>query len=178
MSRIPVTLDQGELPLAELQAMRLDGEVFGLVDAWCPIDVVETPQVRTRAVMTARSERLVAARCTAAWIWGALPVLPRPIELCADVRARARLRPGADAVVHEYVLDDGDVVRFDASAVTAPLRTLVDVARSGAVGDDVLRALAQAGRIGLDEALASIQRRPLPGRRIARRALERALSPR
>ncbi|WP_284255459.1 hypothetical protein [Pseudolysinimonas kribbensis] len=94
------------------------------------------------------------------------------------MRARARLRPGADAVVHEYVLDDGDVVRFDASAVTAPLRTLVDVARSGAVGDDVLRALAQAGRIGLDEALASIQRRPLPGRRIARRALERALSPR
>jgi hypothetical protein len=174
-----MTLEAGVLPAAELQAMRLDGEVFPLVDSWCPIDVVETPEVRARAVMAARSARLVAAGRTAAWVWGALPVLPRPIELCTDVRARARLSPGADAVVHEYVLDDGDIAPFDGAPVTTPLRTLVDLARRDAVDDGVLGTLARGGGIDLDEALAFIGRRALPGRRRARDALERALlSPR
>jgi hypothetical protein len=179
VSRIPTTLDPGVLPAPELQAMRLDGQVFALVDSWCPVDVVETPEVRARAVMAARSPRLVAAGRTAAWIWGALPVLPRPIELCTDVRARARLHPGADAVVHEYVLDDGDVAAFDDAPVTTPLRTLIDLARGGGADDDVLRSLADDGGIHLDDALALIRRRALPGRRRARDALERALlSPR
>jgi hypothetical protein len=179
VNRIPITLEAGDLPAAELQAMRLDGELFALVDSWCPVDVVETPAVRARAVMAARSDRLVAAGRTAAWIWGALPVLPRPLELCSDVRARARLRPGADAVVHEFVLEAGDVATLGGVPVTTPLRTLIDLARSGAADDDVLRRLAAAGRVGLDEALASITGRTLPGSRLARAALERALlSPR
>lgn len=179
MSRIPITLEAGDLPAVELQAMRLDGELFALVDSWCPVDVVETPEVRARAVMAGRSDRLVAAGSTAAWIWGALPVLPRPIELCADVRARARLRPGSDAVVHEFVLDEGDVVSFGGSAVTTALRTLTDLARSRTADDDVLRRLAATGGIGVDDALASIRLRALPGSRSARGTLQRALlSPR
>lgn len=175
MTRLGPALHAGELPDAELQAMRLDGELFALVGAWCPVDVVETPEVRAPAVMARRSDRLVAARRTAAWIWGALPVLDRPIELCTDVRARARLRPGADAVVHEYVLGHGEVVELGGVRVTSPSRTLIDLARGGTVDDDVLRALARTPGVVIRDVMASLENRTLPGRRTARAALERAL---
>jgi hypothetical protein len=178
VSRLPTTFEPGELPAAELHAMRLDGEIFALADAWCPIDVAETPEVRARAAMTGRSERLVAARRTAAWIWGVIPLLPRPLELCADVRARARLGPGTDAVVHEYVLGEHDVARLAGVAVTTPLRTLLDLARTGVDDIELLRGLADAGGVSVEAALGALEGRALPGRRAARAALERALSPR
>jgi hypothetical protein len=175
MSRLTAPLDGGDLAPAELRAMRLDGQVFALVDAWCPVDVVETPEVRARAVLIGRSTRLVAELRTAAWIWGALPALPRPVELCADVRARARVRPGTDASVRELVLHDEDVVRFGDAAVTSPLRTLVDLARAGTVDDDVLRLIARLGSVRIDDVRSLLAARALPGRRMALSTAERAL---
>lgn len=174
MTRLSPALDAADLPAAELQAMRLDGELYRLTGAWCPVDVTPTPEVRCRAVMIGRSARLVAELRTAAWIWGALPDPPTPLELCADVRARARVRPGADAVVREVVLPEHETVRFSDAMVTTPLRTAVDLARVGAA-PAVLRRLARTGGFGFEEAARSLATRVLPGRRDAVRALRDAL---
>jgi hypothetical protein len=157
-----------ELDLAdvELQAMRLDGEVFRLATAWAPVDEPVTPEMRARAVMAERSPRLVAELQTAAWIWGAIVSLPRPIELCADVRARARLRPGADAVVREVVLHGTDVVDLGGARVTTPLRTIVDLARTTA-SFSVIRDLALRYDVSRASALASLRGRAAAGRRRA-----------
>jgi hypothetical protein len=174
MARLSSVLDVDDLPAAELEAMRLDGQLFRFAGAWCPVDAPDTPELRARAIMSGRSRRLVAELRTAAWIWGALDATPIPLELCADVRARARSRPGADAVVREVVLSDDDVVRFGDAAVTAPLRTAVDLAR--AEGDPAcVRRLGKIGNFDRAAALASLEARTLPGRRIASRILGETL---
>jgi hypothetical protein len=172
--RLSPVLSADDLPAAELQAMRLDGQVFPFAGAWCPVDAPDTPELRTRAIMSGRSPRLAAELRTAAWIWGAIDAPPSPVQLCADVRARARVRPGADAAVREVVLPADDVVRFGDAAVTAPLRTAVDLARVGAAAA-LVRSLAEVGGFDLDAALRSLAARVLPGRRAASRVLTEAL---
>jgi len=125
--------------------MRLDGEVYAIADGWSPIDVADTAAVRAEAVMNTRSARLIASDATAAWIWGALDALPRRREFCADIRARARVRPGADAAVREVRLNDDDVVSLGARRVTSPARTARDLARRGTMSATVaiLNGIAQ-----------------------------------
>ena len=178
MTRLSPVLDGRQLPEAELQAMRLDGQVFPLAGSWCPIDTVETPELRAASVMSGRSPRLVAALRTAAWVWGAAPRAPRMLELCADVRARARIRPGAGAVLHELVLDDGDVVRWPRAAVTSPMRTAIDLARAGAEDPDAFRSLARIGGFERHEVVRWLEAHRAPGNRRAILLLEAGLSPR
>jgi len=176
MTRLSPVLDARELPDAELQAMRLDGQVFPLAGSWCPLDTVETPEVRAGSIASGRSARLVAALGTAAWIWGATPRAPRLLELCADVRARARVRPGAGAVLHELVLADADVVRWPHAAATSPMRTALDLARSGAEEPEVLRRLAEVGGFDRRELIARLEAQRAPGSRRALRVLDAAFS--
>jgi hypothetical protein len=176
MPRLPDVFTEADLPEAELQAMRLDGLVYPLGSAWCPLGTAETPGVRARAVLADRPPRLIAELGTAAWIWGAAPLLPRPLTFCVDVRARARLRPTPQAAVRELVLHDGDVVALGDALVTAPVRTAVDLARSGGADAVVLRALAAAGGFDAGDALASLAGRgPVTGADRARRSLAEAL---
>lgn len=157
--------------------MRLDGELYAMGGVWCPIDVRETAEVRAEAVMGDRSRRLVAELRTAAWIWGVPGTLVRPLELCADVRSRARLRPGAGAVVREVVLPADDVIELGGVRVTSPLRTVVDLARTGRADADLLRRLVAAA--GLDRRSVNDRLRAgrLPGTRRARDLLAEAGQP-
>jgi len=173
-------LSPRDLPLAELTAARLDGELYSLVDAFCPVDELETPALRARALLSGRSPRLIAELGTAAWVWGAMPVVPTAHEFCADLAARARLAPSSGVVVRELVLDPDDVVEFAGARVTTPLRTAVDLARfraGFAEGDaDVVRALASIGRFDVDDCLALMERRRnLPAKRRAAQRLTAAL---
>jgi hypothetical protein len=137
---------RGELPLVEMRAMRLDGQLYPLADNWCPMDVVETPLVRAAAIMAGRSARLIGDLETAAWIWGALPQLLRPIRLCSDTRARARSAPGSDAVVRELTLTDADIVRLGPYATLTPSRTMHELTRQGRSSREILAALADVVR--------------------------------
>jgi hypothetical protein len=175
MTRLSPVLDADDLPPAELQAMRLDGELYALAGAWCPVDVLESAAVRASAVMAGRSPRLVAELRTAAWIWGVPGRLRRPLELCADLRARARLRPGADALIREVHLDEGDVVPLGGARVTSPLRTVLDLARSGRAEPVLLRRVIEVTGLGADEVEERLRTSRAPGVRRARMAL---ISPR
>ncbi len=172
---LPPVLTVRELPAAELHSMRLDGELYPLADGWCVIDEFEGPAHRASAVRGERSERLIAELGTAAWVWGATPVLPRPTEFCVDLGARARLRVSPLVRVRELVLDPGDRVDLGAGAVTSRVRTAVDLARFRERLSDEDAAsvieLARQGGFGLAECRALLNRRRNLSQK--RRALDR-----
>lgn len=176
MPVLPAVLGIGDLPLPELMAAVLDAELFPLGDAHCPIDEIDTPALRLAAVLAGRPARLIAELGTAAWVWGARPVVPAPLQLCVDLRARARPVSARNASVREVVLADGDLHRFGGRRVTTPLRTAVDLARAGDVQPEVVSALARVGGFGLAECTAEMAaRRNLPGKHRALQRLSAAL---
>jgi hypothetical protein len=169
---LPTVLTTLDLPAPELGGMRLDGEVYPLAEGWCTIDVLETPAHRARAVRGLRSERLIAELGTAAWVWGATPLLPGLVEFCVDLGARARLRISPLVRVRELVLDPGDRVVLDGGAVTSRVRTAVDLARFRdelSDGDAAsIFELSRQGGFGLAECRELMdRRRNLPEKRRA-----------
>jgi hypothetical protein len=193
---LPTVLTARHLPAPELSCMRLDGEVYALADGWCPIDELEGPAHRAQAVLGERSERLIAELGTAAWVWGVTPTLPRVVEFCVDLGARARLRISPIVRVRELVLDPGDRIDLGGgggggsgggpggrprgapgggsggAAVTSRLRTAVDLARfrDPLSADDAasIVKLARQGGFGLEECRELMdRRRNLPEKRRA-----------
>ena len=173
---LPAVLTTLDLPAPELGGMRLDGEVYRLADGWCGIDVLETPAHRALAVRGLRSERLIAELGTAAWVWGVTPTLPRLVEFCVDLGARARLRISPLVRVRELVLDPGDRVDLagaeGGAAVTSRVRTAVDLARFREHLDETdarsIVELARDGGFGLAECRELMdRRRNLPEKRRA-----------
>ena len=168
--RLSPVLADADLSPAELQAARLDGEVYELAGAYCLVGEVEAPRHRARAVLGARSPRLIAELGTAAWIWGATASLVR-LDFSVTPDARARFAPGHNIAVREIVYDDGDLATLDGHRVTTPLRTMIDLARLGEAFDpETARHLAQIGGLLLDDCVASLDRRS--GISAKKRALE------
>lgn len=180
MTAIPSLLDASVLPLPERMAARLDGEVYALGEAHCPVDVPETPALRLAAVLGDRSPLLIAELSTAAWVWGATPMMPTTLELCVPLGARAHRVTGPGSRVREAAIAPGEVRALDGHRVTDPLRTALDLARVRACFDphegELVRELARIGRFGLAECLEALDRRPrLPAKQRARERLRRTL---
>ena len=169
---LPTVLTTRDLPGPELGGMRLDGEVYSLAEGWCLIGELEGPAHRARAVRGERSERLIAELGTAAWVWGVTPTLPRVVEFCVDLGARARLRISPIVRVRELVLDLGDRVELGGGAVTSRVRTAVDLARFrdplSAEDAASIVELARQGAFGMAECQELMdRRRNLPEKRRA-----------
>ena len=182
MPVVPSVLTPVDLPLAELCAARIDGELVAVGAGYRSLATIETPELRIRAVLDAESGRLIAELGTAAWIWGAVDVPPTPHEFCCAHTARFRPNFERDALIREVRLDADDVIRLDGRAVTTPLRTAVDLARArpefGPVERIAVCELAQYADFTLADATALMNRRAnLSGKRRALARLETALSP-
>jgi len=171
--RLPSVLSESDLPLPELCAARLDGELFRVDHAFTPVDEIEQPRHRAHALRAGLSERLIAEQLSAAWIWGAVDAPPSPHQFCVALDARVgRARPPW-MLVREVVIDEHDVVEFGSALVTSRLRTAVDLARFATSFDP-----AVVRRLGVDpgEAVAEIERRRnLPGKKRALARLSREL---
>lgn len=181
MPVLPPVLDGRDLPLPERMAAALDAELYPLGDAHCPIDEIETPALRLAAVLTGRPDRFIAELGTAAWVWGAAPRAPAVVELCVDLRARARPVAARHASVREVVLNDDEVQRLGGRRVTTPLRTAVGLARArerfGDSDREAVRELARIGGFSLADCVAAMDaRRNLPAKRRAVERLREALS--
>ena len=50
MARLPMVLGTDDLPIAELCAARLDGELFAIDDGWAPVDEPDLPAFRAAVV--------------------------------------------------------------------------------------------------------------------------------
>ena len=181
MAALAPVLFPSDLPLAELCAARLDGELFALDDGYCPIDQPETHESRARSISPHCRDRIIAERRTAAWIWGARENPPQPLELCVDIDARARPIISGRAVRREVVIDGDEFYEVGGVLVTSPLRTAIDIARFGNYFDDtdgeLLARLMAIGDFGLAECRLALDRRPnLPHKVRAWERLSRAAS--
>lgn len=174
--RLPPVLSGRDLPIAELSAARLDGELFPVAGAFAPIDEVDGPRLRARALGTGIHDRLIAEQFSAAWIWGALASPPARHQFCAAIGARVSRTIVPWCTVREVVIDEAAVVTIDGIAVTTPLRTVVDLARFsptfGSTERAVVSSLLVFGGLTVHDALRDMDaRRNLPGKREAARRL-------
>ena len=175
-------LSRLDLPLAELSAARLDGELFGIADCYLPGDLPEGAAIRAAALRAALPhERLIAEQHSAAWIWGVLDAAPSPHRFAAAIGARVGRRSSPWMRVREVVIAAEDRTEIAGLEVTTPLRTALDLLRGstfGAAEQELVSALMAAGgfsardcRVGIDA------RRNLPYKHEARARLDSVAQP-
>jgi hypothetical protein len=170
MARLPQVLGTEDLPLPELCAARLDGEVFALARGWVPVDEPDLPSLRARAL--GGGGHLIIERLSAAWVLGAVVEVPRVAQFCLPDDARTAVAPEAGRQVREVGIDDDEITVVGGCRCTTPLRTAFDLLRDHTSGDrpavDAVRGLVEGGAVGY----AAISRRleaagRLPHKRLA-----------
>jgi hypothetical protein len=175
MARLPTVLGTRDLPLPELCAARLDGELVALGDGWCPVDEPDLPSLRAAAVAPRRPDPLIVERRSAAWVHGALPAPPAVSEYCIRYADRSTARIDLGSIVREVVIDEVDVAVVGGVRCTTPLRTAFDLLRDVRADDDETVAIVAAlldGAHGLEaplrERIESAHRLPHKARALAR----------
>lgn len=177
--RIPQVLSPCDLPEPELIAAMLDGELHRLGGAFCPVDAIAIASDRAASIAAEAPEWAIAEQRTAAWVYGAAPGLPRPLQLCVDSRSRVHPVSTRLHAFREVVMTDHDARMLGGMAVTTPLRTALDLTRFSpefSVPEyEIIRELAVIGGFDLSECVRAIaQRRNLPNKHLALRRLDRA----
>lgn len=165
--RLAPVLSPADLPLAELCGARLDGEVYANGDGWCPVDEVDDAATRSRAAALLVPPRAIAERMTAAWIYGACPE-PARQQFCVDAACRVKMILSPRIRLREVALPTDDVVVLPGMRVTTPARTMADIARDEAAGDDEAIAAVRALMARFECTGAILDRLPHSGRQHAR----------
>ena len=171
-SKLAPVLSTADFAEAELAALRLDGEVYRLDNCVVPIDEVPSVLLRGASLATVFPTSLIAERRSAAWVWGALDSPPTRHEACTGMDKRTR-PPGAQRfLLREVVIGVGDTVSLAGMTLTTPIRTAVDLARTGGTFDRddevVLGRLMAIGGFTAADCLAKMRlRRNLPNRALA-----------
>lgn len=159
MPRLPDVLSPADLPLAELHAARLTGELYPIGGCFAPVDLPELRSVRAEVIARQAPARFIADGLTAAWVWGAVATPPPRLQFCIDIRYRHRQTTTRFAL-REVVIDVGEIAVVGSALVTSPARTMLDIARDGALDDEAaighLGALAECTRTPLQDVLARV----------------------
>ncbi|HEY5224981.1 MAG TPA: type IV toxin-antitoxin system AbiEi family antitoxin [Microbacteriaceae bacterium] len=170
-----VLIPAATLPLPELCAARLDGEVMPIDECFIAIDTAITPGARAATLRSLVGSRAIAEKTTALWIYGILPSPPAVHTVCVDRADRSAAPHSLRVTVAQSRFRPGDLCTIGGIAVTTPLRTVYDLARARRftpLESDGIHALIE--RFALDEVscIARIDAvRNLPGRRAALRRL-------
>lgn len=181
MSRLPTVLGTVDLPIAELCAARLDGDLFAIDEGWAPVDEPDLPAFRAAVIALRMPRPLVIERMSAAWVHGALTVPPAVAQFC--VPHSARIAPIGDprATVREVKIEESEVVELGGVRCTSVVRTGFDLLRDADYdatdGEGVIGALIgprpwlrSALRARLDAATR------MPHKSLALARLERAVA--
>ncbi|AMM20912.1 hypothetical protein AX769_13135 [Frondihabitans sp. PAMC 28766] len=176
-SRPSALLTSADLPYVELQAAALDGDVFRVDRAFCSVAEIDVPWRRATALAPLFGTEFVVAGLSAAWVWGALAEAPITHEAFGDTRRTHRDIP-AGTRVRAARTEPVDLVDFGPVRVTSPVRTVVDLVRREAFGDEaaeVVRFLVSEHGIDRGSCEALLTRSPhLPHKRRARQRLDAA----
>jgi hypothetical protein len=169
---LPLVLFPLDLPEAELLALRLDGELFGLESGFCPVDEIVQPVHRAIVATVGLPPRLIPEQLTAAWIWGALDRIPARAQFCVRLDARASHPTSTLLQLREVVIDPIDLIELQHIVVTAPFRTAVDLARFspswGASESRIVARLMSIGGFNAERVHAHLDaRNKLPSKRRA-----------
>jgi hypothetical protein len=127
--RLPDVLDTLDLPLAELCASKLDGELFGVGDGFRPVDYPDDIVARALSLSRTLTDGRIAHRETAAWILGATPVLVRPLPVCVHAGLSHGLDPRHGMVLGEAILRAHETFTVGGLEITTPMRTVIDLLR-------------------------------------------------
>jgi len=158
-AELPAVLSSQDLPLPELYAARLDGELFGLCDGFVVVDQPDHRNQRAAAVLIGQPDRVIA----------------EPHELCVGSSARVRSSGSGWTNVREVVIEPSEIAIVAGLQVTTPLRTIVDLARFAIPFGErevrIVKAMIAISPIRLSDCRNALsERRNLPNKR---RALER-----
>lgn len=181
MTRLPAVLGTDDLPLAELCAARLDGELVVIARGWVPIDEPDLPSLRALAIGGAPDGPIIE-RISAAWVLGAVLEVPRVAQFCVPNAARIAERHEPGRVVREVGIAEDDLVRVGGCRCTSPLRTAFDLARDPTTDDRAaiaaIRGFLASGELGADALRRRLEASArLPHKRLARARIDAALSP-
>ena len=152
MAKLPAVLGTDDLPLAELCAARLDGDLYAIDEAWAPIDEPDLPSLRAAVIALRVSRSLIIERRSAAWVHGALDAPPRTAQFCVPHGARVAAITDRRVTIREVVLTAGEFVDLGGARCTTPARTAFDLLRDTALTDAeseriVTRLLASRPRL-------------------------------
>ncbi|MFF2270701.1 hypothetical protein ACFVTX_00365 [Agromyces sp. NPDC058136] len=179
MARLPVVLGTHDLPLAELCAARIDGELFAIDEGWAPVDEPDLPSFRAAVVALRMPRRLIIERLSAAWVHGALDAPPRTAQFCVPLHERIAVAPALGTIVREVVVSDAELVELAGVRCTSVPRTAFDLLRDQTLDDAtaervVARLLGQ--RPALDEEVSVLfaAARRMPRITLARARFARA----
>lgn len=135
MSRLPAVLGTDDLPLAELCAARIDGELFAIDEGWAPIDEPDLPSLRAAVVALRVSRSLIIERLSAAWVHDAVDSPPRTAQFCVPHGARIAAIADRRVAIREVVIADDEFIVLGGVRCTTPARTAFDLLRETSLPD-------------------------------------------
>lgn len=139
-------LSSSDLPLPELCAARIDGEVFAIDECFATIDADDTPALRGAALLSLTGPRAVAVLESALWVHGLSAAAPDVHQVRTSRRDRVRLPAIRRLVAGTAQFHDGDVIRAGGMSVTTLERTVTDMLLADDFGPQRCRLV----RIALD----------------------------
>ncbi|GAB3387924.1 hypothetical protein GCM10027568_08330 [Humibacter soli] len=128
------------LAVAELNAARLDGELYAIDEAFAPVDEVDDARLRAAALLELIGTRLIAELDSALWIHGILSLPPALHRVCVSRSDRLKFAPSPRFVVREVTHGPYDIEGVGELRVTTPARILFDLSVLG--GDEAARHAA------------------------------------
>lgn len=179
MARLPAVLGTDDLPLAELCAARLDGELVVIAGGWVPVDEPDLPSLRALAI-GGTPDGPIIERMSAAWVLGARLEVPRVAQFCVPADARVADRPTPGRVLREVGIADDEIVLVGGCRCTSPLRTAFDLARDPTTDDAVavpaIRAIVEHAGLEPDALRRRLEASArLPHKHLARARIDAAL---
>ncbi|MET0589848.1 MAG: hypothetical protein ABWZ77_01610 [Naasia sp.] len=167
--RLPNLLDASDLPLTELSALRLDGEVFGLGDGFRPVDSPDDIRARALSLRRLLDGGRIAHRETAAWILGVLAAPPRPVPFCVHAGRSKGIDPLHGSILSEAILRAEEIRESDGVRWTSPLRTAVDLIRAPSLtpaNAEAIRRLRDEQGIAFEAVIAHLADRRFQRERV------------
>lgn len=172
MTRLPSVLSVVDLPIAELCAARMDGELVGIDECFVPLDQPIGMIERADALRAVAGPRAVAHGSSALWIYGLLETPPTVHTVWVSRANRSAVKRTRRVLVRETHFLDGDLARLGSSMCVSPVRIVFDLVCSVQFADAEAAILSRiVSGLDLDSnvCLARICAVPnLPGARVAR----------
>jgi hypothetical protein len=156
-----------DLPVAELSALRLDGEAFALDEAVIAVDEPELAVNRAAALAGLFGPRMVVELDTALWVYGCLGRPPAVHTGSIRRDARGRLLSTTRLTLRETTVPDEEITWLAGIRITTRGRTAVDAALLDVVPAErelAVRELLRSATVAAEAVTIALQLGHTPGK--------------